>query len=228
MNYPLRAGIIDFLVKCNTGKLSYFLKSVLSNCPKRIRDGMMNILGSHDTERILTLLSGVDGEGLSPYEKSVFRMNEEQKTLGIRRLRLACLILMTLPGIPSIYYGDEVLSEGFSDPYNRMPHTFTKDSGKILDFYRKIGIIRRDESVYKEGDFKLLVLNSDLLSFIRTDEENVLCTVINNSDESLNISSRTVFSSLLDEENSRSKKLSPYSGDILRLKKGTHLSFYRG
>jgi glycosidase len=188
----------------------------------------MNILGSHDTERILTALCCVKGEDLTPYEKAVFRLKEEEKEIGIGRLRLAYLILATLPGIPTVYYADEVLSEGFSDPYNRMPYAYKKDSGKILDFYRKIGIIRRGESVYKDGDFKLLVLNSSLLSFIRFNKDSVLCTVVNNSDSPLNISSFSTFYSFFTEEKSRSKILLPYSGDILRLRKGMDLSFIRG
>lgn len=216
MNYPLREGIIDFLLNKRVGKLSYALKVVLRNCPKRIRDTTMNLLGSHDTERIITILSGVDENSLSPKEKSTYKLTLGQREIALKRLFLAFTILATLPGIPSIYYGDELGVEGFSDPFNRMPYQKTKDSDKILDFYRKIGIIRRGNSVFKEGEFSLLHLSDDTLCFSRREGELSLITVINNSDRTLVIRLSRKCELLISGEVAKEWELSPYSSEIIR------------
>lgn len=228
MNYPLREGIVEFLTEGRTDKLLYALKVVLENCPPRIRNTMMNILGSHDTERIITVLSGESGRNLSPSEKAEYKLSDEKKKIAEERLMLAYLILATLPGIPSVYYGDEAGLEGFSDPYNRMPYPFNEENKKILDFYKKIGIIRRVNSIYGEGEFSLLHLERDLLLFSRASGRDAYVTLINNSDEELFVRSDKRIESLLFEVRGARHTIPPMNGDILKTTRGNTFSFYRG
>ena len=64
MNYPLRRGILDHLLYASTHNLEYALTEVIGNAPKRVRDRQMNLLVSHDTERIITALGNEDVLGL--------------------------------------------------------------------------------------------------------------------------------------------------------------------
>ena len=96
MNYPLKDAILRFVA--GDGLASAFgetVESLWRHYPKTVFNGLMNILGTHDTERILTLLS----QGVTPAE-------------GRQRLFLALLPWALMPGIPCIYYGDELGMEG--------------------------------------------------------------------------------------------------------------------
>ncbi len=187
MNYPLRGGIINYLNCGKTSLLFYALYDIIYNAPKRIRDMQMNILGSHDTERILTVLANKNTDGLDNSALAVLRLSESERALAKRKLMLAYTILATVPGIPVIYYGDEAGLEGYSDPFNRMPYPWGAEDCELLSFYRLIGKIRRGNDVYKEGEFSIVVLNSEYLIFKRTDTKFAFITVINNSDKNMHI-----------------------------------------
>ncbi len=217
MNYPVRRGIIDFLVSKRTDTLEYALSDIIYNAPKRIRDAQMNLLGTHDTERILTVLGGDSAEGLPNAELAKKRMTEEQRELAFQRLKLAYTILATVPGIPTVFYGDEAGLEGYGDPFNRMPYPWGRENKEILDFYKKIGIIRRENSVYRDGEFRLLELTADLLAFSRSSEGVTLITVINNGDEPVSLTLSSEADALISNERAKDFSISPYAPQILRI-----------
>lgn len=182
MNYELRDGIIRFLRYHDPEKLRYALTEVMPNTPHRVQNYQMNLLGTHDTVRILTALAGEEPAGHTTKELAEMRMTEEQRTLAVRRLRLAYLMLVTLPGIPTIYYGDEAGSEGYADPFNRMPYPWHHTDEDLLAFYRAVGALRHSRREYAEGDFRLLHLDSDTAAFSRTLGTARSLTLVNGSD----------------------------------------------
>ena len=147
MNYPVRVGIIDYLSGKGTDKLRYALTDVTANAPDRVLHTQMNLLGTHDTPRILTLLGGVSAEGKTNAQLSRIRMTAKARSKAIKRLKTAYTILATLPGIPAIFYGDEAGLEGYSDPFNRMPYPWGDESEELIAHYRKLGEIRSKNSV---------------------------------------------------------------------------------
>lgn len=181
MNYPLRRGIIDYLSEKRCDSLHYALTEVMRNAPLRVMHAQMNLLGTHDTERILTVLGGDRSDGLENCELAKKRMTVAQRERGTRLLKLAYAVLATLPGIPAIFYGDEAGLEGYGDPFNRMPYPWGNENEEILDFYKKIGIIRRGQDVYSDGEFLLNHLDSELLIFTRQKDGDALVTAVNNS-----------------------------------------------
>ena len=187
MNYPVRKGILDFLTGSDPQALRYALGAVTNNAPKRIRDMQMNLLGTHDTLRILTALGGEKPQGRSNEYLSRARMNDLERGIAKRRLRMAYAILATIPGIPAIFYGDEAGLEGYQDPFNRMPYPWGKEDLNLIKYYKKIGEIRRSNDVYKDGDFELMFLDSRLLVFKRIKGDDAFITVVNNSGMSLNV-----------------------------------------
>ena len=223
MNYPIRVGIIDFILGRGYSKLQYALTDVTNNAPERILNTQMNLLGTHDTERIITLLGGVSSAGKSNAELSVLRMSKEQKELAVSRLICAYTILGTLPGIPAVFYGDEAGLEGYSDPFNRMPYPWGEENEQILAHYKKIGIIRRNNKVYADGKFKLLMLNNDLLVFSRYDGKNSYITVINNSSDTKILNFSASASSLLDKKRGVLHRILPCTSNIYKVKTETEL-----
>ena len=181
MNYPLRRGIIDYLKSERTDTLRYALTTVLNNAPERIRNTMMNILGSHDTERILTVLGGESSYDKSNEYLSKARMSSAEREVGITLVKTAYTILATLPGLPTIFYGDEAGLEGYSDPFNRMPYPWESENIELIEHYKALGRIRSSHRAYRNGDFTLHRLDDEILVFSRGSKEASYITIVNNS-----------------------------------------------
>jgi glycosidase len=181
MNYPLREGIIDYIRNGHTDKLMYALCEVYINAPKNVADMQMNLLGTHDTPRILTMLGGDEPYGYDNAQLRSKRMTIEQRSIAVARLKMAYTILATLPGIPAIFYGDDAGLEGYSDPFNRMPYPWGYEDGGIIEHYQKLGAIRRDNAAYARGEFKLLHMDSKHLIYARYLGNVAYLTVVNNS-----------------------------------------------
>ena len=199
MNYPLRKGIIEYLTTSNPSALRYALTDIINNAPKRISDMQMNLLGTHDTERILTILGGERSQGRSNEYLSKKRMNDLERGTAKRHLRMAYAILATVPGIPTIFYGDEAGLEGYHDPFNRMPYPWGHEDNNLINYYRMIGEIRCAHSVYREGGFKLLYLDSDALAFERYDESCSYVTFVNNTKQEMVVEFSDEVSRLIGE-----------------------------
>ncbi len=187
MNYPLRTGVIDYIRSKDTSSLLYYFREVMPNMPKRVRDAAMNLLGTHDTERILTILGGVSPHGKSNDELLVERMTPEEREIAKRRLTCAYTLIATLPGIPCIFYGDEAGLEGYSDPFNRRTFPWGNEDADILAHYKRIGQIRKENPIYKDGECKILCFDVSLLVFERIMGKDRFITVINNSDDDISI-----------------------------------------
>jgi glycosidase len=183
----------------------------------------MNLLGTHDTLRILTALGGASEEGKSNAVLAHLRMTKEERGLALERLKLAYLALATLPGLPCIYYGDEVGMEGYRDPFNRLPFPWHRMDGELLAYYRAVGELRGKESLYREGELRLHALTPSRLVFSRTDGSRCAVTVINRSQSPLPIrlpkGARVLFGGV--EGNS----IPPMSGAVIRMRAGDVLSF---
>lgn len=143
---------------------------------------MMNLIGTHDTVRAITALAGPLPEGYTNDQLATMHLSPEERRIGSRRLCLAYLILATLPGIPTIYYGDEVGMEGYSDPFNRRPFPWRHPDREILSFYRRVGALRRAREEYRTGAFRLMHLSENVLVFSREERGRSALTLINASD----------------------------------------------
>lgn len=218
MNYPLRKGIIEYIRYANTEALRYALCEVMPNCPKRILELQMNLLSTHDTERILTALVAPSSEGKTPEELSKFKLPQAEYERGIRLLKIAYIILATLPGIPVIFYGDEAGIQGYGDPFNRMPFPWKNINEELLSFYRRIGKIRRSEALYKSSELELICLNNERLIFKRIGRKYSAVTIINRAESACRIEfdqeAKLLFGGRLD---GNSIEISGESGCIVKL-----------
>ncbi len=187
MNYPLRKGIIDYIKNKSIHELRYALCDIINNAPRRIANLQMNLLGTHDTERILTVLGGESSEGQSNSYLAKKRLSPEEYRDAKSKLKAAYTVLATLPGIPTIFYGDEAGLEGYHDPFNRMPYPWGREDKELILHYTTLGKVRANNPIYKVGDFKLVHLSPTLLIFMRCDEMCCAFTIFNNSDKEINI-----------------------------------------
>ncbi len=188
MNYPLKNGIISYIRKKDVAEIEYALNSAIYNMPIYIRNTGMNILGSHDTVRIITALGGGEAYGKSNDELSRVKLTCEEYLLAKKRVIAAYTLAATLPGIPTVYYGDEAGIEGYSDPFNRKTYPWGKEDKDILSHYKKIGKLRTDYAAFFDGDFHILHLDKNFLIYERKKEDERFVTVYNNSQNDFKIS----------------------------------------
>lgn len=228
MNYPVREGIIEFFTTHNTSALLYALTDIIDNAPSRIRNMQMNLLGTHDTERILTVLGGEHSDGRSNEYLSRKKMNDLERGTAKRRLRMAYTVLATIPGIPTIFYGDEAGLEGYHDPFNRMPYPWGREDNNLINYYRQIGRIRLENDVYKEGEFRLLDIDENTLVFERYDEEYSYITFVNNSTQNKKVEFSLSATALCwdgGEYENTTFELPAYTAQIFKVKRNNYIYF---
>ena len=167
-NYPFRNGIIDFLVNRNSDLLYKTVLEIMNNYPKEIIPNLMNVVGTHDTERFLTLIS------------------DHYKLNAINILKLAVAIQFTLPGVPCIFYGDEVGLTGRKDPYCRKCFPWGQENKEILRFYKQLGIFRKNSHSLENSQFSPLFFDPQIFAFKRENERETLFCIFNLREDTFN------------------------------------------
>lgn len=199
MNYPLRNGILAFLLDGDATFLADTLKEIYATYPRSVCNSLMNLLGTHDTERILTVL----GEGNERVEESnaalsVKRLNERQLERGVNLLKIAAAIQFTVYGVPSVFYGDEAGLEGYHDPFCRRPYPWGRENADLLSFYRRLGAIRKEHAVFKDGDFRILLAEGARLAYLRENDNEEITVTVNMTDEPMEYRTERSSTDLLD------------------------------
>ncbi len=167
MNYPFRTAILNFIRNVDSGcALKETVMSIVENYPAQVVCCNMNLLGTHDTPRILTAL--VDDFDGSREEKAKRRLSRNQIGVAVDRLLMASFLQYTLPGSPCLYYGDEAGMEGYRDPFNRRPYPWGREDEELLTHYRRLGQLRRDSEVLRLGDIQFFQAEDRRIGFTRT------------------------------------------------------------
>lgn len=167
MNYPFREVFIDFMLGEKTARYaSRIMMSLYEDYPREQFMANMNLIGSHDRRRILTVL-GEAFEYCRDSEREHYCLDIDQLSLGKQRLKILSLLQMTFPGVPCIYYGDEAGLEGFEDPYNRCTYPWGEEDSDLLKWYQTITKLRADYPVFQSGDWMPYEASDDLFVFER-------------------------------------------------------------
>lgn len=188
MNYPFADAILNF-VKYGHGE--YFFDSVMSiveNYPPRVLNILMNHIGTHDTERAITRLAGPDNEGRGrhwQHEHNTLSAYDYLK--GMSMLKMASLIQFTLPGVPSIYYGDEIGMQGMKDPFNRGCMQWDKINRNLLKWYKRLGQIRRGTKAFSDGELLPVFCENSAIAYERVSGDSSILVAVNNNEEHTDI-----------------------------------------
>lgn len=178
MNYPYQKAIIAFLRGYDDGRnFRNTVLSVLENYPRQVVDCNMNMLGTHDTARILTKLVEDPSDDRATQAKR--SLSPEQLRLAKERLRLATVLQFALPGCPSIYYGDEAGMEGGKDPFNRRTYPWGKEDKALLAHFRALGGLRKESDVLRRGDLEFISAGDGHLGLKRTWEGKTVRVYVN-------------------------------------------------
>lgn len=163
--------------------------------PAEATYALMNLLGSHDTDRLVSMFLNPDRryDADNREQDGVGYLNRKPDPIHYRRARLAALFQMTYVGAPMIYYGDEVGMWGPDDPSNRKPMLWgdlapydRKEDvvdEKHLAHYCAIGQLRRAHPALRTGSFETIVTNDqqDLFVFVREDAGERVLVALNAS-----------------------------------------------
>ncbi|MBR6680739.1 MAG: glycoside hydrolase family 13 protein [Clostridia bacterium] len=181
MNYPLRNGILSLLLDKDTALLADTLKAIYASYPKCVCDGLMNLLGTHDTQRIITVLGegSENMDGFSNDELATRKLTDAQRARAVKLLKIAAAVQYTVYGVPSVFYGDEVGLEGYHDPFCRKPFPWGREDMDILDFYKKLGAIRAQYDVFADGDFAIECASGAFMAYSRTKNGERITVALN-------------------------------------------------
>lgn len=183
MNYPLREAFLRFLIgEGDSSTVHHHVMSLYETYPRENFYALMNLLGSHDRVRILTVLGEAPPEEtFSNSERQNFRLSPERHHLAVRRLKLLSLIQMTFPGIPSIYYGDEAGLEGYGDPYNRGTFPWGSENSDLVYWFKRLIKWRKEYEVLQTGDFRSFDFGPDVYGLERSNGKEAIITLVNRS-----------------------------------------------
>ncbi len=130
--------------------------------PPEVTAVQMNLLDSHDTPRFLSMVGG-----------------------DTASLRLATLIQMTMPGAPSIYYGDEIGMSGEQDPDCRGAFPWHDEAAwdrELLAFVSGAVALRNDHPVLRRGTYRSVAAAGPLAAYLRSDADEAIIVAINTGD----------------------------------------------
>jgi len=150
----------------NVAGFANFVSGLLERYPRGAVLAQLNLLDSHDTARFLSILNG-------------------RKDL----MQLAVLFLMTYPGAPCVYYGDEIGLDGGIDPDSRKSFPWEEErwDKDMLAFYQRCIRMRKEHPALQDGEFKVLLAENDVLVYLRSKGEEKLLVVINRSEQTRHV-----------------------------------------
>jgi len=181
MNYPFRGAVIDFMLgRLDPQGLRTRLLSLMENYPRENFYGALNVIGSHDRERVLTTLGDAPAEdSLSGLDRERYRLPEDKYELARRRLKMLSLIQFTMPGVPCVYYGDEAGVQGYSDPHNRSPYPWGHEDQHIYLHYRMLATLRQQYPVFARGEYEPQAFGGHVYGCRRWDDETKIQVLVN-------------------------------------------------
>jgi cyclomaltodextrinase / maltogenic alpha-amylase / neopullulanase len=171
MNYPLTQAALNFIAsqKLDSEGFQNNLSKVLFSYPKPVNDVAFNLLGSHDTERVLTACGG-----------------------NIALVKLLFALQMTVPGSPCIYYGDEIGMEGENDPGCRgcMKWSPEEQNQDILATVKKLIQLRKTHpELTGSGEMEFIPCDNkrDVVIYARKGKDSSIYIIINRSKRAVSV-----------------------------------------
>lgn len=205
MNYPVKNAIVDYVKYGDCNNFYNTVTEIYSGYPNESSAVLMNLLSTHDTERVLTLLvCSYEDLCLSNDKKAEYKLAPEKRDLAIKLLKVASLIQYTLPGMPCIFYGDEAGMEGMGDPYCRKPYPWGREEKTLVEHYKKLGLLKRTISALKTTDIEFIKHEGSVCIYKRGTGKNSVIVCVNMSDSNLPVgeyeSRKVLFGDVIKDE----------------------------
>ena len=180
MNYPLRDGILAFLTGSPAEDFAEKRECLRENYPRAVFYNLMNIIGTHDTPRAITALgAGPSDWGASREFRATHQLTGDALVRAKQLLRIAAVIQFTMPGSPTIYYGDEAGQQGYEDPFNRRTYPWDREDQELLAFYRTLCAVRDQSQALCDGSIEFLDAQGAVLLYERTCGDERMLVAVN-------------------------------------------------
>lgn len=179
MNYPFCNAIIDFVCTGNAYKLNNTVLDLLENYPECAIKLLMNHIGTHDTARIVNRIAKYNQFVGDRQWQSENSLSEYEYNNAIPLLKLAAVIQYTLPGVPSLYYGDEAGMQGFLDPFCRGFYPWGEENKELLEFYKGLGNFRISFRSFSGTKYIPVIAEQGVIAYLRKNEDSVCFIAVN-------------------------------------------------
>ena len=186
MNYPFRVGALAYLQGGDAADFKEAMESIRENYPPSAFYSAMNMLGTHDNPRVLTML------GKSPEtapadqdQRAHYRLTPEERARGRALLLAGAVLLYAFPGSPTVFYGDEAGMEGYEDPFNRGTFPWGREDRALQDWFVKLGALRNSRPSLQAGSLQWLCASGHGLAFLRELPGERTAAAVNAGDEPL-------------------------------------------
>ena len=189
MNYPFRVSAMDYLRGGDARHFVDAMESIRENYPPDAFYSCMNMLGTHDNPRILTMLGTFPKPAPETRtERAEYRMTPEEYHRGARLLQTGAILLYAFPGSPTIYYGDEAGMEGYEDPFNRGTFPWGREDRMLQRRFSLLGSLRNNRVSLQKGSLRWVLAEDHVLAFARDYEGETTVAVTNAGDEPMFLS----------------------------------------
>ena len=182
MNYQFRNAVTNFAKGTSAEDTTKVMEKIRERYPEEAFYAMMNLVGSHDTTRILSYLDGIPDDRTGATMATAFPTYEGTSQLAKDRQYLVAFLQFTYAGAPTIYYGDEIGMVGADDPDDRRAFEWGKGNQELVEWYATLAAIRDAYPALRTGSVDPIdVENTNVMGYVRADDNNTLTVLANNS-----------------------------------------------
>lgn len=188
MNYPFADAVLNFVKFANADAFIDSVMSIIEKYPPQVTNVLMNHIGTHDTERAITRLAGENCEGYGRHwQHEHNKLSDYDYYRGVSMMKIASLIQYTLPGVPSLYYGDEIGMQGMKDPFNRACMDWYEPNTELHRWYKRLGEIRRGCKAFERGSFVPVYCSYKTVAYLRSADNNEVLVAVNLDENAVDI-----------------------------------------
>ena len=178
MNYLFRNAVTNFAKGASASETTKAMEKIRERYPEEAFYAMMNLVGSHDTTRLLSYLDGIGDDRNQKDFNSAFPTYEGTSKLAKDRQYLVAFLQFTYAGAPTIYYGDEIGMVGSDDPDDRRAFEWGMGNEELVTWYARLAAIRNAYPSLRTGDVQPVSTgSSNLMAYWRDD----ILVISNNS-----------------------------------------------
>ena len=188
MNYQFRNAVTKYAMGTNSVETTKSMEKIRERYPEEAFYAMMNLVGSHDTSRLLSYLDGIGDDRADKSFDAAFPTYEKTSQVAKDRQYLVSFLQFTYAGAPTIYYGDEIGMVGSDDPDDRRAFEWGKGNQELVEWYAKLAAIREAYPALRTGTVEPMDLgDNNLLAFVREDADAKVIVISNNAQTVRNV-----------------------------------------
>ena len=156
--------------------------TICEHYPAPAMDTALNFLSTHDTERALTVIADEPANGRGRAWQSGRCVTGDAYEEGLLRLRMAYAIIYTLPGVPCLYYGDEIAMQGYRDPFNRAFFRWDAHEQRLRPVLAQLAQLRHTCEAFRTGQLRVLRAEGGILHYQRVGKVETAEIIVNRTE----------------------------------------------